>query len=226
MRRASAAVEVSDKEKEVLGEWLRRGKTERRLAERAKIVLLAHEGRSNEQIAEQLDTRTARVSKWCRRFGKDRIAGLTDAARAGKPTHYDKTTEKRVLSLLDEKPPQGYSQWNGNRLAEVLGDVSKAQIWRILRRHDICLQRKRSWCISTDAEFGPKAADVVGLYLNPPENALVLSVDEKPSIQALERAQGYPCGCRMARRSTATAIAISGMAPPRCSRHWKSPPVW
>src|SRR5262250_796367 len=60
-----------------------------------------------------------------------------------------------------------------------------------LRKHDICLQRRRSWCISTDPEFGPKAADIVGLYLNPPENALVLCVDEKPSIQALERAQGF-----------------------------------
>src|SRR5450432_171714 len=191
MRRASAAVQVSDEEKQVLDGWLRRGKTERRLAERAKIVLLAHEGRSNEQIAEQLDTRAARVSKWCGRFRKDRIEGLFDEARPGKPAHYDKATEKCVLSLLDERPPKGYSQWNGNRLAEVLGDVSRAQIWRILRRHDICLERKRSWGISTDPEFGPKAADVVGLYLNPPENALVLAVDEKPSIPALERVQGY-----------------------------------
>jgi hypothetical protein len=70
-------------------------------------------------------------------------------------------------------------------------DLLPSLVWRILRRHDICLQRRRSWCISTDPEFGPKAADVVGLYLNPPQNALVLSVDEKPSIQALERAQGY-----------------------------------
>jgi transposase len=159
--------------------------------ERAKFVLLAHEGKTNEQIAEQLDTRTARVSRWCRRFGKDRLAGLSDAARPGKPAHYGKATERRVLCLLDERPPKGYSQWNGNRLAEALGGVSKAQVWRILRRHGISLQRKRSWCISTDADFGPKAADVVGLYLNPPENALVLSVDEKPSMQALERAQGY-----------------------------------
>ena len=128
MRRSSATVRISDEEKLVLGEWLRRGKTERRLAERAKIVLLAHEGRSNDQIAEQLGTRTARVSKWCRRFGKNRIAGLTDAGRPGRPARYDKTTEKRVLSLLDERPPKGYSQWNGNRLAEVLGDVNKAQI--------------------------------------------------------------------------------------------------
>jgi transposase len=191
MRRSAFAVELTEEEKRVLGEWLRRGKTERRLVERAQIVLLAHEGKTNDEIAEQLDTRAARVSKWCRRFGTDRIAGLSDAARSGKPAQYDTATEKRVLCLLDERPPKGYSQWNGNRIAEVLADVSKAQVWRILRRHDICLQRKRSWCISTDAEFGPKAADVVGLYLNPPENALILSVDEKPSIQALERAQGY-----------------------------------
>ena len=76
-------------------------------------------------------------------------------------------------------------------LAEALVDVSTDQVWRILRKHQIQLQRRRSWCISTDPEFGPKAADVVGLYLNPPENALVLSVDEKPHIQALERAQGF-----------------------------------
>ena len=140
MPRAAFAVQLTDEEKRVLGEWLRRGKTERRLAERAKIVLLAHEGHTNEQVAEQLHTRTARVSRWCQRFGKDRIAGLADAARSGKPAHYSKSTERRVLSLLDERPPKGYSQWNGNRLAEVLGDVSKTQIWRILRRHDICLQ--------------------------------------------------------------------------------------
>ena len=138
-----------------------------------------------------MHTRTARVSKWRQRFGIQRLAGLVDAPRSGKPARYGKTTEKRVLALLDQPPPKGSSQWNGNRLAEALPDISRHQIWRILRRHDICLQRRRSWRISTDPEFGPKAADVVGLYLNPPENALVLSVDEKPSIQALERAQGY-----------------------------------
>jgi hypothetical protein len=119
------------------------------------------------------------------------MEGLGDAARSGKPAKYDQTTEKRVLTLLDEPAPKGYSQWNGRLLSEALPDVSKDQVWRILRRHDICLERRRSWCISTDPEFGPKAADVVGLYLNPPEKALVLAVDEKPSIQALERAQGY-----------------------------------
>ncbi len=116
---------------------------------------------------------------------------MGDAVRSGKPARYDQSTENRVLRLFDEPAPKGYAQWNGRLFSEALPDVSKDQVWRILRRHDICLERRRSWCISTDPEFGPKAADVVGLYLNPPENALVLAVDEKPSIQALERAQGY-----------------------------------
>lgn len=191
MRRPTATFHLTDEEKKTLEGWVRQGKTEHRVVERARIILLANEGRSNQMIAEELQTRTARVSKWRQRFGSNRLLGLGDAARSGKPARYDQATEKQVLALLDQPPPKGYSQWNGNRLAEALPGVSTHQIWRILRRHDICLQRRRSWCISTDPEFGPKAADVVGLYLNPPQNALVLSVDEKPSIQALERAQGY-----------------------------------
>lgn len=152
---------------------------------------LAGEGRTIEQIAKALETRTARVSKWRQRFGAKRLVGLGDAERSGKPAKYDQSTAERVLELLDKAPSKGYSQWNGRLLAEALPDISKDQVWRILRRHDICLERRRSWCISTDPEFGPKAADIVGLYLNPPENALFIAVDEKPSIQALERAQGY-----------------------------------
>jgi transposase len=191
MRRPTAVIRLSEEETRILRDWSRRGKSEHRLVERARIILMAGEGRTNEQIAKALKTRTARVSKWRQRFGTERLAGLGDAERSGKPAKYDATTEKRVLGLLDEAPPKGYSQWNGRLLAEALADISKDQVWRILRRHDICLERRRSWCISTDPEFGPKAADIVGLYLNPPENALVIAVDEKPSIQALERAQGY-----------------------------------
>jgi transposase len=191
MRQPTAVVSLSEEEAKILQDWSRRGKSEHRLVERARIILLVGEGRTNEQIAKALKTRTARVSKWRQRFGTKRLAGLGDAERSGKPAKYDDTTEKRVLGLLDEAPPKGYSQWNGRLLAEALPDISKDQVWRILRRHDICLERRRSWCISTDPEFGPKAADIVGLYLNPPENALVIAVDEKPSIQALERAQGY-----------------------------------
>lgn len=191
MRRRTAVIGLTEEEVSTLREWTRRGKSEHRLVERARIVLLANEGRTNQQIATELHTRTARVSKWRQRFGAQRLAGLGDAERSGKPAKYDADTEKQVLQLLDQAPPKGYAQWNGKLLSKALPDVSKHQVWRILRRHDICLERRRSWCISTDPEFGPKAADVVGLYLNPPENALVLAIDEKPSIQALERAQGY-----------------------------------
>jgi transposase len=191
MHRPTAFIRLTDEEVKTLQEWTRKGKNENRLVERARIILLAHAGRTNQQIAAALRTRTARVSKWRQRFAAKRLHGLGDDARSGKPAKYQQSTERAVLTLLDEPPPKGYSQWNGRLLSDALPDVSKDQVWRILRRHDICLQRRRSWCISTDPEFGPKAADVVGLYLNPPKNALILAVDEKPSIQALERAQGY-----------------------------------
>jgi len=119
------------------------------------------------------------------------LAGLVDAPRSGKPALYDQEAERRILEALDEKPPAGYARWNGPLLADKLKDISKHHIWRVLRQHEISLERRRSWCISTDPEFAQKAADIVGLYLNPPENAVVLSVDEKPHIQALERAQGW-----------------------------------
>jgi transposase len=95
-----------------------------------------------------------------------------------------------VLALLEETPPPGMSHWDGPAVAEKL-DASVHAVWRVLRREGIYLQRRRSWCVSTDKEFAPKAADVVGLYLNPPFNAVILSVDEKPSIQVIERASGY-----------------------------------
>ena len=109
----------------------------------------------------------------------------------GKPARYDETTRKRILAMLDRAPPEGHATWTGELLAEALGDVSKHQVWRVLKRQGISLRRRRSWCISTDPEFARKAADVVGLYLDPPHNAVVLAVDEKPNIQALERAQGW-----------------------------------
>jgi len=189
--RQRTTISVTSDEERTLRQWARAGTSEHRMVERAKVVLLAHQGKSNLEIAQQLRTRPARVSKWRKRFSERRLDGLRDADRQGRPAHYDRTTEKRVLTLLDEPPPEGYAKWSGKLVAQALGDVSDDQVWRVLRKHDICLQRRRSWCISTDPEFGPKAADIVGLYLSPPKNALVLCVDEKPSIQALERAQGW-----------------------------------
>jgi transposase len=189
--RPPARIQLSAAEEATLREWCRKSTSEQRIVERARIILLSHEGVTVEKIASQLGTRPARVSKWRQRFAKERLSALSDAPRSGKPNKYTADTEKRVLGLLDQPVPEGYAQWNGNLLAAALKDVSADHVWRILRSHGIQLQRRRSWCITTDPEFGPKAADVVGLYLNPPENAVVLCVDEKPHIQALQRAQGY-----------------------------------
>jgi transposase len=119
------------------------------------------------------------------------LEGLSDAPRSGAPGIYTDETERRILAQLDEPLPGGETVWTARLLARELGDVSEDHIWRVFRKHGIHLQRRRSWCVSTDPEFAAKAADIVGLYLAPPENALVISVDEKPSIQATERAQGY-----------------------------------
>ena len=191
MARPPAHIDLTPEEEATLRHWTRQGTSEQRLVERARVILLSHEGLTVEKIAERLNTRLARVSKWRQRFVQSRLEGLSDAPRSGKPSKYNERTEERILKMLDETPPKGFSQWNGKLLAQRLGDVSEDQVWRILRRRGIQLQRRRNWCITTDPEFGPKAADVVGLYLNPPEKAVVICVDEKPHIQALQRAQGY-----------------------------------
>jgi transposase len=190
MARATVIV-LSQSERETLEGWLRAGKTERRLIERARIILLAAQGEQTQVIAATLQTPAGRVSKWRVRFAKMGLSGLVDAPRRGKPPKYDRNTERRILEVLDGPPPSGYATWSGTLVARHLGDVSEAQVWRVLRRLGIHLQRRRSWCLSTDPQFAPKAADIIGLYLDPPENALVLCVDEKPHIQALERAQGW-----------------------------------
>ncbi len=191
MPRSPTPITLSAEERTTLQAWQRAGSTEQRMVERAQIILRAAAGEGTDAIAAALQTRPARVSKWRTRFARRRLRGLVDAPRAGPRRRYDTSTEQRIVAALDAPPPAGHATWTGTLLAEALGDVSEHQVWRVLRRHGISLRRRRSWCISTDPEFVPKAADVVGLYLHPPENAVVLAVDEKPQIQALERAQGW-----------------------------------
>jgi transposase len=191
MRKPATPIVLSEAEQETLQSWLRAGTSEVRMVERARIILAAADGAGTNEIARDLGTRPARVSKWRIRFARLRLGGLLDAPRPGARVQYDATTERRILAALDAPPPAGHATWTGALLAVHLGDVSADAVWRVLRQHGISLRRRRSWCISTDPEFAAKAADVVGLYLDPPENALVLCVDEKPSIRALERAQGW-----------------------------------
>ena len=131
------------------------------------------------------------VRKWRDRFSKNGVAGLRDSARPGRPHKLDpQQLRQRVLATLEQPPPDGQASWDGPAVAAHLG-VNVHAVWRLLRKEGICLQRRRSWCVSTDPEFAAKAADIIGLYLNPPLNAMVLSVDEKPSIQAKTCPAGF-----------------------------------
>ncbi len=191
MSRTASIIELSPDDQSVLESWSRSGKMEQRQVFRAKIILQAQLGLQNKQIAEELNTTVLTVGKWRRRFAHHGLDGLKDAPRPGKSPTYGKDTESRVLQLLDETVPDGYSVWSGPLISKTLGDVSTHKVWRILNKYNISLNKRHSWCISHDPEFEEKSTSIIGLYLDPPENAIVISVDEKPAIQALERDQGY-----------------------------------
>jgi transposase len=184
-------VRLRPKERKVLEARCRAPSTPQGEAKRARIVLLAAEGRSTRSIAQEVGVQPRIVSKWRHRFADHGLAGLEDSPRATKPRIYGQAANKRILALLDKPPPQGYARWTGPLLAKALEDIDVQYVWRFLREHKIDLLARKSWCESNDPKFTAKAADVVGLYIDPPAKAIVLCVDEKPSIQALERAQGY-----------------------------------
>ena len=184
-------VHLTRKERVELEARLRAGTTEQRQLLRIRIVLEAAEGWGTRDIARELDTTPTTVSLWRGRFARERLAGLEDLPRSGAPRIYDVETDRRIRAILDQPPPRGFARWNGPLIAEALDDVDVQYVWRSLRKQKIDLGGRKSWCESNDPQFAVKAADVVGLYLAPPKNAVVLCVDEKPSIQALERAQGY-----------------------------------
>lgn len=189
--RKATLIEPSAEERVTLEGWVRSGTTEQRVVERARIVLLAADGAGSRSIARALGCARGMVSKWRLRFAEEGAAGLADRPRSGKPKIYGAAADRRILAALERPPPVGFARWTAPLIAKELGDVSDQYVWRFLRAQRIALAGRRSWCVSTDPEFAAKAADIVGLYLDPPDNAIVLAVDEKPAIQALERAQGY-----------------------------------
>jgi transposase len=191
MIRQAREVRLKPKVRKVLEAWCRAPSTAQSHAKRARIVLLAAEGRSTRSIAKEVGVQPRIVSNWRRRFADYGLSGLEDRSRASKKPIYGAVTNKRILALLDKRPPQGYARWTGPLLAKSLEDVDVQYVWRFLREHKIDLATRKSWCESNDPQFAAKAADVVGLYIDPPAKAIVLCIDEKPSIQALERAQGY-----------------------------------
>ena len=187
----ATVITLSNAERAVLEGLSRSTKSEARMRLRAGIVLLAADGMSTREIGRTMGCTTGTASKWRVRYARFRLAGFDEVGDRGAAPKYGPAHQKRILAMLDQPLPPGYSNWTAPLLARELGDVHEQYIWRFLRAQKIDLSGRKSWCESTDPEFVAKAAEIVGLYMAPPENAVVLSVDEKPSIQALERAQGY-----------------------------------
>jgi transposase len=182
---------LTQAERAELGTLTRSTKAEYRLRQRARIVLMAAAGIASRAIGREVGCTTGTASKWRVRYAANRLAGLDETGNRGAEPKYTAETDNRILAVLDRPIPAGYARWTGPLIAAALGDVDVQYVWRFLRTHKIDLSARKSWCESTDPEFAAKAAKIVGLYLAPPENAIVICVDEKPSIQALERAQGY-----------------------------------
>jgi transposase len=190
MPRKAPIVDIPSADRETLVQWTKSRTLSKQTVDRAKMILDCGQGRAINQIAEDLRTYPNKIIYWRKRYIKYGLKGLQDQPRSGRPAKYGDELRQKVLKLLSQPPPEGLASWDGPELAKKL-NVTVDAVWKVLRNEGIHLQRQRSWCISTDKDFAAKAADIVGLYLNPPFNAIVLCVDEKPSIQALERKTGY-----------------------------------
>ena len=228
----ATVIVLTSEERAVLEALVRSTKSEVRMRTRAQIVLAAADDIPSRKIGRMLGCTTGTVSKWRVRYARLRFAGLDETGNRGAAPKYGPGEQKRILAMLDQSPPAGYGNWTAPLLARALGDIHEQYIWRFLRAQKIDLSGRKIWCESSDPEFVAKAADIVGLYMAPPTNAVVLSVDEKPSIQALERAQGYlklPNGRAMIgqshdyqRHGTTTLFAALNVATGKViGRHYK-----
>jgi transposase len=185
------AVELTEDERLALGAWARRRKTAQALALRSRIVLRCADGGTIGEVAAELGVSRDAVSKWRSRFLRDRLEGLTDEPRPGRPrTVSDEQVEAVITATLEQAPPAGDTHWSTRSMARSAG-LSQSAVSRIWRAFGLKPHVIQTWKLSTDPQFIEKVRDVVGLYLAPPENALVLCVDEKSQIQALDRTA--PC---------------------------------
>jgi len=183
----------------------RSGKAEKRMVERVQIILCWHNGKSFIETKAALGVSEVIISKWRRRFVKDRLEGLKDAHRSGKPPVFTAAKKASVIQLATKKPGNGYTSWSQRRIAQQVG-MSQSKVQQILKQADLKPHKIEYWCgKSTDIEFESKMINIVGLYMNPPDNALVLCVDEKTQIQALDRTQPVlPLKEKAPKRLTAT----------------------
>jgi transposase len=191
--RVAKAIELTDEDRKTLERWARGRSTPARLVLRARIVLMATAGAQNLEIAGRLGTSRQTVGLWRSRFLAKGLEGIAkDAPRGGRPPRQRRKVEARIVEATTQTRPPHATHWTTRTLAAELG-VSHAMVQRVWKAYALTPQRLRSFKVSNDPRFLEKLEDVVGLYLNPPEHALVLSADEKCQIQALDRTQpGLP----------------------------------
>ena len=188
MGRPATQITLTDAELADLRALARRRNTTQSLSFRARIILLAAKGESTESIAEQLQTSSQTVSKWRRRFAEGRMEGICDAPRSGRPRQIsDHQIEELVRTTLERKPKSA-THWSCRLLARELATPVN-RVYRVWKAFGLQPHRTETFTLSTDPLFAEKVIDIVGLYLDPPENAVVLCVDEKSQIQALDRTQ-------------------------------------
>jgi len=179
---------LTDEERVQLERWSRRPKTSQRLALRSRIVLACAEGASNTDVAEVLGISMPTVGKWRKRFLKDRLEGLVDEPRPGAPRTITDDDVERVVTKTLESKPKNATHWSTRSMARATGLTQNA-VWRIWNAFGLQPHRTKTFKISEDPLFIEKVRDIVGLYMNPPDNALVFCIDEKSQIQALDRTQ-------------------------------------
>lgn len=185
--RPKAPLVLSDEDREVLVRWTRRRTTAQALALRARIVLESATGASNTAVAAKLAVTPQTVGKWRARFIDSGVEGLLDEPRVGRPRQVgDALVEKIVVDTLEHAPPGEATHWSTRDMAKHVG-VSQSTVSRVWRTFGLKPHLEQTWKLSSDPQFIDKVRDIVGLYLDPPERAVVLCVDEKSQIQALER---------------------------------------
>jgi len=182
-------IQLSSEDKATLTMWANAGRTEQRLAKRAKVILLSNEKVPLTEIAERTGLTRKICSKWRKRFADAGIEGLSDMPGRGRPKVYTAESRVDVLALACTTPVDGSTRWSVRKLAEVTGQ-SKSTVHAILTAGRLKPHKTDYWCgKSPDPEFAEKRAAIIGLYLSPPENAMILCVDEKSQLQALDRTQ-------------------------------------
>src|SRR4051812_14375635 len=184
----AVAIELSDDERSQLEAWTRRRTSAQALAQRSRIVLLAAEGLKNTEIADRVGSNRAMAAKWRSRFAEHRLDGLTDEPRPGRPRTITDEQVDAVITTTLERTPKDATHWSTRSMAKEVG-LTQTAVSRIWRAFGVQPHRREKWKLSKDPLFVDKVHDVVGLYLNPPERAVVLCVDEKSQIQALDRTQ-------------------------------------